>query len=837
MLKSNTRSNMDLNEYKKQFTLSTTKRSKNLHFEFSLPLKKDVWKSLKYYIELDDLAKQCDISLAMFEFLIQKLNIKTIPFDLLPENNEQMEVDFDYFKKTTVNLEQEQEQVVFGHVNLMRFLSSNFIQTIQQEAQHYANKYQEHSHRFIYECFYPEEIQQRCRDVQFLLGPTNSGKTTFALSQINHAYQKGELNQAIYLAPLRLLAIEIYEKMNKIGVPCSLWTGEEKIHVDGAKMIACTIEMLDTSKEYDFAIIDEYQMMTSSDRGNSWNRAMINVNAKKVFILGDPDFYYGAKNLLSITNPSDNISVQQFERLSKIKWEYNDITLTNLKKGDALIVFSKRSVVGYADELARLGYSVSVLYGDLPLETRRAQSENFANGKTDVLVTTDVIGMGLNLPINRIIFAEHSKFDGEIVRPLNVYEFKQIAGRAGRGADDGKINALTSYMKNKKDYYFMQGSDETITDIDNYYIGLNLSLMDFLAEDTGEGLNAYSLYVALFEEYKKHQIIQNIEFSSKLIIELIPTVNKLKFNLADKVRLCCPPIQYGGYHYNGFSKQFEFVRNDIGETYFKLLNNYFDNYEHYLIPCGDIGLSEKRMVLLSWLNNHFNFTKQEYIVSARSEFSSMIQSYLVESFVSKNLQKKIWNLQKEIDKLTEKRNSHKKTDLDKLLKIKEKNIYHINVINSILKESFIKSLIERDQNLILQFCKNYETHKDSFEEYLDENVKKFNKSKSKNKSKKKAEKEKAELIPLYLNFKNKNYDVNNVIFTLIYLTKKEKEINLLKGDFKGNEILYFYDLIEKNLSKEDLEKSIQQVANDFDNKINQKEQQKKELEKTIKDLE
>lgn len=821
MVKTNNILNVDLNEYKKQFTLSTTKRSKNIHFEFNLHLEKNIWKTLKYNIELKDFAKKCNVSLAMFEFLIQKLNIKSIQFNFNYHINDKNIKD--YFKST--------------NFNLMEFLSEDFIQIIQQEAQKYIQKYKEHAHCFIYECFYPEEIQQRKRDVQFLLGPTNSGKTTFALKQIEKSYKNNELNQAIYLAPLRLLAIEVYEKMNKMGVPCSLWTGEEKIHVDNAKMIACTIEMLDTTKEYDFAIIDEYQMMTSSDRGHSWNRAMININAKKVFILGDPDFYYGAKNLLSITNPSDNISVQQFERLSKIKWEYSDITLTDLKRRDALIVFSKRSVVGYADELARLGYSVSVLYGDLPLETRRAQSENFANGKTDVLVTTDVIGMGLNLPINRIVFAEHSKFDGEIVRPLNVYEFKQIAGRAGRGAEDGKINALTPYLKNKKDYYFMRGNDETITDIDNYYIGLNLSLMDFLAEDTGEGLNAYSLYVALFEEYKKHQIIQNIEFSSKLIIELIPTVNKLKFNLADKVRLCCPPIQYGGYHYNGFSKQFEFVRNDIGETYFKLLNNYFDNYEHYLIPCGDIGLSEKRMVLLSWLNNHFNFTKQEYIVSARSAFSSMIQSYLVESFVSKNIQKKIWNLQKEIDKLTEKRNSHKKADLDKLLKIKEKNIYHINVINSILKEPFIKSLIEHDQNLILQFCKNYETHKDSFEEYLDENVKKFNKSKSKNKSKKKAEKEKAELTPLYLNFKNKNYDVNNVIFTLIYLTKKEKEINLLKGDFKGNEILYFYDLIEKNLSKEDLEKSIQQIANDFDNKINQKEQQRKELEKTIKDLE
>lgn len=822
MAKTNNILNVDLNEYKKQFTLSTTKRSKNIHFEFNLHLEKNIWKTLKYNIELKDFAKKCNVSLAMFEFLIQKLNIKSIQFNFNCNINDKNIKD--YFKST--------------NFDLMEFLSEDFIQIIQQEAQKYIQKYKEHAHCFIYECFYPEEIQQRERDVQFLLGPTNSGKTTFALKQIEKSYKNNELNQAIYLAPLRLLAIEVYEKMNKMGIPCSLWTGEEKIHVDNAKMIACTIEMLDTTKEYDFAIIDEYQMMTSSDRGHSWNRAMINVNAKKVFILGDPDFYYGAKNLLSITNPSDNISVQQFERLSKIKWEYGNVDLTNLKKGDALIVFSKRSVLGYADELARLGYSVSILYGDLPLETRRAQSKNFATGKTDILVSTDVIGMGLNLPIKRVIFAEHNKFDGEEVRPINVYEFKQIAGRAGRGDFEGKINALTPYLKNNKDYYFMLGSDEEITDIYNYYIGLNLSLMDFLANDTGEGLNAYSLYIALFEEYKKEQIVKNIKFSSKLIVELIPTINNLKFNLDDKIKLCCPPIQYGGFHYNGFSNQIEFVRNDIGETYFKLLNNNFKNYKQYLNPCNDIGLSEKRMVLISWLNNHFNFTSQSEIVKARSNFSTKIQKYLVESFNAKNIQKKICNIKKEINVIEERKNLDKKVNIDKLLNLKQQNTYQLSIVENILKEPFIITLLKCNFHLITRFCKDYEVHLNKFDEYFNQDQEqtqdknKINKNKTK---KEKALKEKNELKTLYFDFKNKKYDIKNVIFSVLFLLKKQNNQNFLKEYFKGNEILYFYDLINGK-TKDEIEKSIQQNIDKFNEKIKNKEEQIKNLEKTIKSL-
>src|SRR5690606_32236175 len=45
---------------------------------------------------------------------------------------------------------------------------------------------------------------------------------------------------------------------------------------------------------------------------------------------------------------------------------------------------------------------------------------------------TDAIGMGLNLPIRRVIFSTVEKFDGIAHRRLNPTETRQIAGRAGR---------------------------------------------------------------------------------------------------------------------------------------------------------------------------------------------------------------------------------------------------------------------------------------------------------------------------------------------------------------------------------------------------------------------
>ncbi|MDU7442156.1 MAG: transporter substrate-binding domain-containing protein, partial [Clostridium sp.] len=62
----------------------------------------------------------------------------------------------------------------------------------------------------------------------------------------------------------------------------------------------------------------------------------------------------------------------------------------------------------------------------------KMQYEQFVNKETKVLVTTDAIGMGVNLPIQRIVFMSIRKFDGEEVRELTSQEIKQVGGRAGR---------------------------------------------------------------------------------------------------------------------------------------------------------------------------------------------------------------------------------------------------------------------------------------------------------------------------------------------------------------------------------------------------------------------
>ena len=75
--------------------------------------------------------------------------------------------------------------------------------------------------------------------------------------------------------------------------------------------------------------------------------------------------------------------------------------------------------------------------GALSPRTRNAQVDMYQNGDVDFLVATDAIGMGLNLDVHHVAFADDRKFDGHQTRPLTPAEFGQIAGRAGRHMHNG----------------------------------------------------------------------------------------------------------------------------------------------------------------------------------------------------------------------------------------------------------------------------------------------------------------------------------------------------------------------------------------------------------------
>ena len=78
-----------------------------------------------------------------------------------------------------------------------------------------------------------------------------------------------------------------------------------------------------------------------------------------------------------------------------------------------------------------------MVLGALSPRTRNAQVAMYQNGDVEYLVATDAIGMGLNLDVDHVAFAQDRKFDGFQFRNLNPGELAQVAGRAGRHMRDG----------------------------------------------------------------------------------------------------------------------------------------------------------------------------------------------------------------------------------------------------------------------------------------------------------------------------------------------------------------------------------------------------------------
>ena len=338
-------------------------------------------------------------------------------------------------------------------------------QRISQRLTHAVEREQEERHaartkESINLAEYPQsfEVASRMpRKFIALLGPTNSGKTHRAMEALAKA------SSGVYLAPLRLLALENYERLQAARphgkeIKVSLITGEERRLAEGATHVASTVEMLDTKRQVEVAVIDEIQMLADRDRGAAWTTAVCGAPAATVYLVGAPEARRAIEALAERLEVP--LEVHVLKRMAPLAMEPAPVRkLSNLRRGDAVIAFSRRDVLMWRDMITEKGLSVATVYGNLSPEVRRAQAERFREGQADIVVGTDALAMGLNMPIARIVMTTAVKYNGVEEEEISAALAKQIAGRAGRygvheegfvaGYDDETHSVMRSLMKEK----------------------------------------------------------------------------------------------------------------------------------------------------------------------------------------------------------------------------------------------------------------------------------------------------------------------------------------------------------------------------------------------------
>ncbi|KAL8790979.1 MAG: hypothetical protein Q9195_006124 [Heterodermia aff. obscurata] len=272
------------------------------------------------------------------------------------------------------------------------------------------------------------------RTIHLHVGPTNSGKTYHALKRLEQA------KTGVYAGPLRLLAHEVYTRLNAQGKKCHLITGDDmRINEDASddteSMISCTVEMVPVNAMVDVGVIDEIQMIGHPERGWAWSQAFLGLKAKELHLCGEARTAPLIRELAAAMG--DELVLHHYERLSPLKMDARSLkgNLKHLRKGDCLVAFSRKEIHALKNNIESMtGKQAAIIYGSLPPETRAHQASLFndPDNEYDYLVATDAIGMGLNLDIKRIVFESSYKFNGAKFIPIPIPHLKQIAGRAGR---------------------------------------------------------------------------------------------------------------------------------------------------------------------------------------------------------------------------------------------------------------------------------------------------------------------------------------------------------------------------------------------------------------------
>ena len=263
--------------------------------------------------------------------------------------------------------------------------------------------------------------------VTAVLGPTNTGKTHYAIERmVSHA-------TGIIGLPLRLLAREVYTRVaEKVGAhQVALITGEEKIIPPFARYHVCTVEALPSDTNAEFVAIDEVQLSADLERGHMFSDRTLNLRGRAETLLLGSDTVAGIlKKLLP------GITITGRPRLSTLMYA-GEKKITRLPRRSAIVAFSADEVYAIAELVRRQHGGAAVVMGALSPRTRNAQVELYQSGDVEYLVATDAIGMGLNLDVDHVAFAQNFKFDGHQYRELTPAEYGQIAGRAGRHIKDG----------------------------------------------------------------------------------------------------------------------------------------------------------------------------------------------------------------------------------------------------------------------------------------------------------------------------------------------------------------------------------------------------------------
>ena len=307
---------------------------------------------------------------------------------------------------------------------------------------------------------------------RLLQGDVGSGKTLVALMIALLAIDNGF--QACLMAPTEILAqqhfISITRFLGDMDIEVALLTGTTKkkqrthLHqrlLDGSlNLLIGTHAVIEDTVQFNklgFVVIDEQHRFGVAQRAKLWKKSPVPPHVLvmtatpiprtlAMTLYGNLDVsvidelppgrkpiqtvhYFDSKRLLVIGFMKKQIELgRQIYIVYPLISESENLDLKNLMEGFELI----------QRDFPLPKYQVSVLHGRMKPDEKDYEMKRFVEGKTDIMVSTTVIEVGVDVPNASVMIIENAERFG-------LSQLHQLRGRVGRGAEQSYCILMSSY--------------------------------------------------------------------------------------------------------------------------------------------------------------------------------------------------------------------------------------------------------------------------------------------------------------------------------------------------------------------------------------------------------
>ncbi|AWG22494.1 ATP-dependent DNA helicase RecG [Flavobacterium faecale] len=307
---------------------------------------------------------------------------------------------------------------------------------------------------------------------RLLQGDVGSGKTIVAFMSILLALDNGF--QTCLMAPTEILANQHYiglsELAEKLNLNIKILTGSTKIaarrviHEElengSLQIIIGTHALLEDKvkfKNLGLAVIDEQHRFGVEQRSKLWRKNVIPPHilvmtatpiprTLAMSLYGDLDISVidelppGRKPIQTVHRyDSNRLKVWKFLRDEIAKGRQIYIVYPLIQESENMDY--KDLMDGYESisrDFPLPTYSISILHGKMKPADKDAEMKRFSEGKTNIMVATTVIEVGVNVPNASVMIIESAERFG-------LSQLHQLRGRVGRGAEQSYCILMTSH--------------------------------------------------------------------------------------------------------------------------------------------------------------------------------------------------------------------------------------------------------------------------------------------------------------------------------------------------------------------------------------------------------